>query len=173
MEWLLSSSNCQLWNNPAHHTLLLWERGKWEREKLRQGSSSVLLKGRRPQISWAVCFIPHLIPLCHTLSCTIAISVFMGQGVVTENSPKNPFWQLCCHLPAPGQPTASPVWNNSPINTKHSFPSAGGRPVDFSGEEEGSAWLEGGRRPHFYNGRNCGENPEEDRMLSSPDMGRA
>lgn len=108
MEWLLSSLKCQLWINPAHqHIRLLWERGKWEREKLRQGSCSVLLKGRRPQISWAGCFIPHLIPLCKTLSCAIATSAFVGQWCrewLQGTAPKTPFGSSCVICQHPDSP---------------------------------------------------------------------
>lgn len=42
-------------------------------------------------------------------NCHLCFRETVVQGVVTENSPKNPFWQLSCCLPAPRQPTAPPV----------------------------------------------------------------
>lgn len=39
-------------------------------------------------------------------NCHLCFHGTVVQGVVTENSPKNPFCQLSCCLPAPGQPTA-------------------------------------------------------------------
>lgn len=84
----LSSLNYEPGNGPPQHCILLWERGK-----LKQGICSVLLKGRRPQFSWARCFITHAMLPCNNLKPHKCQLWFHGtsrcRGQLREGDPKS------------------------------------------------------------------------------------
>lgn len=120
------------------------------RGKARQGTCSVLSKGRKSQISCAGCFIPHITPPCNDLSCTIASSAFMGQwlqGVVTEKEPPKSFSAALV------QPTS--IWAAHGFPRLKQFPRQhrifislrGRRPVNVLGRDKKQCtWLERGRK---------------------------
>lgn len=101
----------------------------------------------------------------------------MGQwsrGCLQRTAPKTPFGSspvVCQHQDSPQLPLSETI--PPPTSNTHFLELGGGHLTFVERRKRQCAWLECGRRPHFYNGRNCGENPEEDKMLSSPDMGKS
>lgn len=93
MEWLLSSLKCQLWNNPASAFCFCGRGGNgkggnwgrdlplccWKEDDPRFAELRALF------LTSSHCAIPQAVQLPSLLSGTV------GQGMMTENSPKPPF----------------------------------------------------------------------------------